>query len=87
MAITEIIRGGVILLPRDYLGLSTDIKPTTDSKGQPLAAGSSFNATDTGVNYRFDGVAWWQRISAYKRNGVATNPCHNGHSRPLFTAD
>ena len=60
MAITEIIRGGVILLPRDYLGLSTDIKPTTDSKGQPLAAGSSFNATDTGVNYRFDGVAWWQ---------------------------
>lgn len=60
MAINEIIRGGAILLPRDYLGLSTDVLPMTDSNGQPLAAGSSFIATDTRAKFLFDGSAWWQ---------------------------
>ena len=60
MAINEILRNGVVLLPKDFYGLSTDTKPTTDSSGMPLSPGSSFTATDTGDVSFYDGSAWWQ---------------------------
>lgn len=37
----------------DYLGLSTDVKPTTG-----VLIGSKLTETDTGIKYVFDGTGW-----------------------------
>jgi len=76
IAIVEIVHGGVILLPRDYCGLSTDAKPTTDSAGKVLAVGSSFLATDTGDKYFFDGTVWWLIAQTVRATENLTIPQH-----------
>jgi hypothetical protein len=43
----------LINVTQNFIGLSTDTKPTTGVK-----AGSSFIETDTGDHYLFDGSAW-----------------------------
>jgi len=46
-----------ISTPHEYVGLSTDEKPTED-----VPAGSRFYERDTGLEFIWDGTAWGQRI-------------------------
>jgi|GEM_PF-5445444 len=53
MAVKEIKRRGVAKLPQEFIGLSTDTKPTTD-----VPVGSTFYEADTKNGYIWDGSAW-----------------------------
>lgn len=50
-----------IATPHEYVGLSTDVKPTTAAPlaGEPPPpAGSLFFERNTGITYIYDGSAW-----------------------------
>jgi len=52
---------------REYQGLSTDTKPTTDGAGNKFGSGSTFYELDTGNGFTFDkynicpttSTNWW----------------------------
>lgn len=53
MAVTK-IEGVTIGNQHDYIGLSTDTKPTD------CAAGSTYKELDTKKDYIYDGTTWWE---------------------------
>lgn len=46
-----------IATPHEYVGLSSDTKPTAD-----VPPGSRFFERDTGLEFIWDGAAWGKRI-------------------------
>ena len=44
--------------PRVYIGLNTDIKPTSGAMGETIPAGSIFKEVNTGREYVWSSTGW-----------------------------